>query len=255
MQKSLLCGLMALTLVACGDSDGETSDDSSTTSTVTGETSETITTGDGDGDDNTEVSTGDGDGDSATGDGDTATGDGDGDGDSATGDGDSATGDGDGDGDFAMTSTDFMMDGVIPTLHHSSGGNVSPALDWVGAPAGTMSFGIFLHDLDYQPQGFPYHHSAIWNIPSDVNGLPQGVDETAMPANVPGAVQCENWFDGLGYGGPGSNSNTYEFTLYALDVADLSNVDQNSSMGQVKTELEAHAIEWVTLSGQTEGPP
>jgi phosphatidylethanolamine-binding protein (PEBP) family uncharacterized protein len=76
-----------------------------------------------------------------------------------------------------------------------------------------------------------------------------------MPADVPGAVQCRNWANSWGYGGPGSQSNTYEFTLYALDVATLPNVTQMSDRTAVKAELESHAIETVTLSGQTAGPP
>ena len=66
--------------------------------------------------------------------------------------------DGDGDVDFTLTSTDFEMGGIIPTLHHFQGGNVSPALAWVGAPEGTLSFGVYFHDLDFQPQGFPNIH-------------------------------------------------------------------------------------------------
>ena len=130
----------------------------------------------------------------ASGDGD---GDGNGDGDSE-GDSDSTTmGDGDGDGDFVLTSDDFEQDGIIPTAHHFQGGNLSPALSWVGAPADTASFGVYFHDLDFQPQGYPYRHSAIWNISADTDALPQGVEMAAAPADVPGAVQCRNWFGGV----------------------------------------------------------
>ncbi|MGB1698917.1 MAG: hypothetical protein ACPHRO_03110 [Nannocystaceae bacterium] len=78
---------------------------------------------------------------------------------------------------------------------------------------------------------------------------------TAMPADVPGAMQCLNWFGEYGYGGPGSQDNTYEFILYALDVETLPGVDSESQLAQIKTALDTHAIETATLSGQTEGPP
>ena len=164
-------------------------------------------------------------------------------------------GDGDGDGDFVLTSDDFEQNGIIPTAHHFQGGNLSPALSWVGAPAGTASFGVYFHDLDFQPQGYPYRHSAIWNISADTDALPQGVEMAAAPADVPGAVQCRNWFGEYGYGGPGSQSNTYEFILYALDVADLSEVESESDLAEVKAALDAHALDTATISGQTEGPP
>ena len=247
MRKSLIGGVIVLSLIACGgssgDGDGDGDGDASTTMMET----TGAEAGDGDGD------TSSGDGDTSSGDGDTS-GDGDGDttsgdGDTSSGDGDTA-GDGDGDVDFALTSPDFVMDGTIPSLHHIQGGNVSPALDWVGAPAGTMSFGVFFEDLTIS-----FDHSAIWDIPADATGLPQDVDHDPMPADVPGAVQCRNWAMQWGYGGPGSDSNSYQFTLYALDVATLPDVDQNTNRSQVKAALEAHAIETVTLSGQTAGPP
>jgi phosphatidylethanolamine-binding protein (PEBP) family uncharacterized protein len=251
MHKSLLCGLMALTLIACGDSGDGSGDETTTTGSSTDDTTTTASaTGDGDGD----ASTGDGDASTGDGDGDGSTGDGDGDG--STGDGD-ATGDGDGDGDgdggmvdFSLTSPDFVEGGIIPSLHHIQGGNVSPELVWEGAPSGTMSFGVFFHD-----ETISYDHSAIWDIPSSATGLPQDVDHDPMPADVPGATQCRHWNGGWGYGGPGSSSNDYRFTLYALDVATLPNVTQDTDRSDVKTELDAHAIETVTLGGQTEGPP
>ena len=64
--------------------------------------------------------------------------------------------------------------------------------------------------------------AAIWNIGSALTGLPQGVEAAPMPTDVPGAVQCRNWNNSWGYGGPGSSSNTYEFILYALDTNDLT---------------------------------
>lgn len=151
--------------------------------------------------------------------------------------------------DFEMTSPTFEPDGLFPTTMHVSGGNQHPQLDWVGAPADTMSFGVFFHD-----ETISFNHSAIWNISSDLTGLPLDVEQTAMPSDVPGAVQCESWINQFGYGGPGSESNFYVFTLYALDTDDLSGeIDENSSLGAVRSALEDHAIDQVTLRGQSQG--
>jgi phosphatidylethanolamine-binding protein (PEBP) family uncharacterized protein len=156
-------------------------------------------------------------------------------------------------GEFIVTSPQFEQDGIIPSEHHVAGDNTMPQLDWVGAPAGRMSFAVFFRDLTIN-----YRHSAIWNISADATGTPFDPDHVPMPPDVPGAVQCENWRDNgeYGYGGPGSNSNTYEFEVYALDVADLSaEIDQDSSLAEVEAAFDAHVIESATLSGQTEGPP
>lgn len=157
---------------------------------------------------------------------------------------------------FTVTSPEFVDGGGLPHTAHISGGNMSPQLDWVGAPAGTMSFGMFLHDLDFTngtPDPFP--HSAIWNIPADATGLPADVEHTAMPSDVPGALQCRNWTGNqFGYGGPGSAANHYEFIVYALDVETLDEVDQNDTLVSVYDALEAHAIGKAMIVGQSTGP-
>lgn len=157
---------------------------------------------------------------------------------------------------FAVTSPEFVDGGGLPHTAHIDGGNMSPALDWVGVPAGTMSFGVFLHDLDFlggNPDGFP--HSAIWNIPADATGLPADIEHTAMPSDVAGALQCRNWTGSqFGYGGPGSAANHYEFIVYALDVETLDEVDQNDSLVNVYDALEAHAIAKAMIIGQSTGP-
>jgi Raf kinase inhibitor-like YbhB/YbcL family protein len=150
---------------------------------------------------------------------------------------------------FTLTSPSFVEGGGIPGMHHVSGGNVSPQLDWVGAPADTVAFAVFFHDITID-----FEHSAIWNIPADATGLPEGVDEDAMPANVPGATQCRSWAGNFGYGGPGSAANFYQFTLYAIDVATLDEIDQNSTLVEVRAALEAHSLGTATLTGQSTGP-
>jgi Raf kinase inhibitor-like YbhB/YbcL family protein len=151
---------------------------------------------------------------------------------------------------FTLTSPDFVEGGGLPHTAHINGGNVSPALDWVGAPAGTMSYAVFFHDITID-----FNHSAIWNIGADLDGLPEGVDHDAMPGNVPGAVQCENWAGSIGYGGPGSQANFYEFVLYAIDVDSLdAEIDENSTLDEVFTALEAHSLGTTTLTGQSTGP-
>jgi Raf kinase inhibitor-like YbhB/YbcL family protein len=152
---------------------------------------------------------------------------------------------------FALFSDAFEDGGGIPGVHHVQGGNQSPPLSWEGAPAGTMSFAVFFHD-----ETINFEHSAIWNIPGDVTELPQDIDHVAMPPDVPGALQCRSWTDDFGYGGPGSASNTYQFTLYAIDVAEIpsAEIDQDSDLIDVRTAFEMHSLGTATLQGQSTGP-
>lgn len=151
--------------------------------------------------------------------------------------------------EFALSSPAFVEGAGIPGIHHVSGGNISPELNWVGAPDGTQSFAVFFHDITID-----FEHSAIWDIAADATGLPEDVDHTPMPADVPGALQCRAWTGDFGYGGPGSPANFYEFTVFALDVASVDEIDTNSELIDVRVALEAHAIATATLSGQSTGP-
>jgi Raf kinase inhibitor-like YbhB/YbcL family protein len=139
---------------------------------------------------------------------------------------------------------------VIPDLHSCAGDNISPALEWVNPPPGTMSFALRFTDLSTD-----FEHSAIWDIPAGVSSLPEDVDKTAMPSDVPGASQAESYAGWNGYAGPcPGEMHTYGWTLYALDVAMLAEIDTNSSLNEAQAAFEAHMIESATLTG-TFTPP
>lgn len=111
-----------------------------------------------------------------------------------------------------------------------SGGNVSPALSWQGAPAGTKSFAIQVYDPD-APTGSGAWHWAVYNIPSSVTSLPQGAGNASgrLPTGAFGGTT--DFLDtgvtgGNGnWGGPcppvGGKPHRYVFTVYALAVDDL----------------------------------
>lgn len=108
-----------------------------------------------------------------------------------------------------------------------TGQNVSPALSWSGAPAGTRSFAVQVHDPD-APTGSGFWHWAVYNIPAGTTALDQGAgnDAASLPA---GAFAGNTDFLDTGatgangsYGGPcpppGDAPHRYVFTLYALSV-------------------------------------
>jgi Raf kinase inhibitor-like YbhB/YbcL family protein len=103
------------------------------------------------------------------------------------------------------------------------GANVSPALSWSNAPAGTQSFALLVHDPD-APTGSGWWHWLVYNIPASVSSLPQGAGDahkTLMPA---GAIQGRTDFGTAGYGGPcppPGKPHHYYFRIFALKVARL----------------------------------
>jgi Raf kinase inhibitor-like YbhB/YbcL family protein len=103
-----------------------------------------------------------------------------------------------------------------------TGQNVSPALAWTGAPAGTKSFALILHDPDAPTGVGGFTHWIAYNIPASATGLARGAgaaDGKALPA---GAMQATTSFGAPGYGGPcppaGDKPHRYVFTLYALNT-------------------------------------
>ncbi len=63
--------------------------------------------------------------------------------------------------DFAVSSPDLKPGGTLPTKHvlngfGCTGGNISPALSWQNAPAGTQSFAITAYD-QYRSRHSPNH--------------------------------------------------------------------------------------------------
>ena len=107
------------------------------------------------------------------------------------------------------------------------GDNVSPALVWRNAPAGTKSFALHMYDPD-APTGSGFWHWAVYNIGADVHTLAQGAGN--RPERLPaGAFGGNTDFMDTGatggngnYGGPcppeGDRPHRYQITIYALAV-------------------------------------
>lgn len=129
-------------------------------------------------------------------------------------------------GTFTVTSTDYPTDAGahIPSrfIHQGIGGeNLSPALEWSGAPEETKSYAVTIYDPD-APTGSGWWHWLVFNIPASVTSLATGASDGGLPA---GAVQSRTDYDEEGYGGPyppeGHGDHRYVVTVYALDVEKL----------------------------------
>src|SRR4030088_2106562 len=84
-------------------------------------------------------------------------------------------------GAFALTSPEVTEGAKLsPAQVFSgfgcSGQNVSPALNWSGAPAGTKSFALTVYDPD-APTGSGWWHWIVFNIPPGTTSLPQGAGD------------------------------------------------------------------------------
>lgn len=114
-----------------------------------------------------------------------------------------------------------------------TGKNVSPKIEWKGAPKDTKSFAVTVYDPD-APTGSGWWHWTVFNIPATATELPAGAgtDVTKLPA---GSVQGRTDFGKAGYGGacppPGDKPHRYIFTVYALKTEKLDlNADSPGAM-------------------------
>lgn len=118
---------------------------------------------------------------------------------------------------FKLLSSAFPEGGTIPQLHTCEGADLSPALEWSGAPANAKSFVLIMDDPD-APAG-TWNHWLLWDIPASTHSLPQGF----KPGQT--GESGTNDFGKPGYGGPcppkGHGPHRYFFKLYALDTESL----------------------------------
>jgi Raf kinase inhibitor-like YbhB/YbcL family protein len=144
--------------------------------------------------------------------------------------------------EFTLTSPDIHSGARIAEKHvlkgyGCEGENLSPALLWKNAPAGTKSFALTVYDPD-APTGSGWWHWVVFNIPATTTSIAQG--------GVPeGAMQSRTDFGSPGYGGPcppvGNGKHHYIFTVYALKT-DKLDLDANASGASASDMINAKQI-------------
>jgi len=158
---------------------------------------------------------------------------------------------------FELTSSDFddgdtLADAVVFDGFGCTGGNVSPALRWSDVPEGTESFALMVHDPDAPTGGAGFWHWIVLDIPATVQELPQGAGAAGGDELPAGARMVANDYGILGWGGPcppeGHGAHRYNFTLYALPVAELE-VPEGASTAVTGFIINASALGTATLQG------
>ncbi|MCB1382784.1 MAG: YbhB/YbcL family Raf kinase inhibitor-like protein [Notoacmeibacter sp.] len=129
-----------------------------------------------------------------------------------------------------------------------TGGNASPELHWSGAPEGTKSFAVMVHDPD-APTGSGWWHWSVFNIPPSVTAL--AADAGSGKGLPEGAVQGRTDFGQSAYGGAcppqGDKPHRYVFTVYALKL-DAIPLDKEAPAAMVSYFARANALDSATLT-------
>jgi Raf kinase inhibitor-like YbhB/YbcL family protein len=141
--------------------------------------------------------------------------------------------------------------------------NISPPLEWSGAPEGTQGFALIMHSTEPVGSDEPWIHWVTWNIPADVTELAKGVLSN-------GALQGLNGSGTIGYLGPcppdmisksesiDSNAHKdtneleiYYFEIYALDTKlDLA---AGATIDELLQAIDGHVLAGGKLVGERQG--
>jgi Raf kinase inhibitor-like YbhB/YbcL family protein len=139
---------------------------------------------------------------------------------------------------FRLQSPAFNDSQEMAQKYGKKAENVSPPLDWEGAPEGTRS--LALSFVDIHPVARDYVHWLVADISPQLSSLPEGA-----------ASKPSGWTEIKPYVGPFPPSGThdYEFTLYALRT-DRLGLQPGASLEAFRRAAEQHSLATATLIGK-----
>ncbi len=148
-----------------------------------------------------------------------------------------------------LSSPSFENQGNIPEKFTCDGEDISPELEWFGAPEGSETFVLIVDDPDAPDPANPrmtWVHWVLYNIPAAVGSLPEGVEDGDLPE---GTLQGRNDWNKTGYGGPCPpiGQHRYFHKLYALDTV-LPDLGQPTKE-KLEKAMDGHVLSQAELIG------
>ena len=156
---------------------------------------------------------------------------------------------------FRLKSTDIRPGATIGNAYvfngmDCKGNNVSPELEWQGAPRGTKSYALTLYDPD-APTGSGWWHWVVYNIPGSANRLARSAGNSGGSLLPKGTAQGNGDVGTPGYQGPcpskGDRPHRYVFSLYALDT-DRLDLPAAATAAYVGFNIHSHQLGKATLT-------
>ena len=148
---------------------------------------------------------------------------------------------------LTLSSPAFRNGEAIPERYTCDGADVSPPLEWSGAPDETRSFVLIVEDPD-APSGI-FRHWAVYNIPAGRTMLPEGAGAGAKAEQLGHGI---NDFGDRRYGGPcppkGHGTHHYYFRLAALGTEQLT-PPEPPTVAAVWDAAQKHVLAQAELMG------
>jgi Raf kinase inhibitor-like YbhB/YbcL family protein len=141
---------------------------------------------------------------------------------------------------FRLTSPAFEHGQEMAQEFGKKAQNVSPPLDWEGAPEGTKSFALAV--VDRHPVAGNYVHWLVVDIDPQRKSLEKGA---ATGSGLGEGKQFQRYVGPF----PPSGTHDYEFTLYALNTETLD-LRSTASLEEFTRAAEANSLAKSTLVGK-----
>ena len=172
-----------------------------------------------------------------------------------------------------FTSPSFNEKKRIPKKHtctkiSANEPNISPPVSWDNVPDGVVTFALIMDSLEGVKDAERVHW-VMWNIPTDLRELTEGVEHSGTLED--GAVQGANDNGEIGYLGPcppviviGQEGDIsagvfkkqqieqYTFRIYALDAA--LDLPAGATRTELLAAMEGHILAGGVLVGERQGP-
>lgn len=151
---------------------------------------------------------------------------------------------------FRLRSPAFAHGAPIPARHTCEGEDLSPPLEWDGAPDGTRSFALIVDDPDAPDPAAPkrvWVHWLLYDLPPTQDALVEGAGNHAMAPSGEHAVTDGN---SPGYHGPCPpiGRHRYFFRLFALDAV-LPRLGPQARRADLEAAMHGHVLATAELMG------
>jgi len=151
-----------------------------------------------------------------------------------------------------LTSAAFAYGDKIPVRFTCEGDDVSPPLQWSGAPVETRGFALIMDDPD-APRG-TWVHWVLFNLTGETVELTPAVP--TLPELPSGARHGRNTAGDMAYAGPcppPGKPHRYFFRLYALDI--MLGLRPGATREELEQAMDQHILGQGTLMGTYEHRP
>jgi gluconolactonase len=122
---------------------------------------------------------------------------------------------------FSLSSPDLPADSRLPAEYTCDGASSTLALNWSGAPAGTVAYAITMHHV--APDNAIHWYWEVYNLPASVTSLPK--NSSGLGTLGTNSVNDRNEYAPPCSKGPGDKE--YIYTVYALSAQPQISIPAN----------------------------